>query len=238
MVDESLLSRLLVGLPREPNAAILTFARNILSAIEQIRTFDQRDSVAIYSFMTRFIQKYDIVVKIQEKRIMEISSDDVVVAANRIVRSEILLSEASILEDVENAMSRVALDIDQESFGIATLNANEKQKIQEHIRKIRLLIHESDLDIRKKNALLDRLNALSSEVDQYGTRTDRFFAFMGDIAFVAGDMAKKAKPLVDEVKDMMKIISRSRARQEGVSLPPGDEAILLPPPENVRAEDV
>jgi hypothetical protein len=43
-------------------------------------------------------------------------------------------------------------------------------------------------------------------------------------------MAEKAKPLFKEVKEMMRILARSRARQEGVSLPPGDDVILLPKP--------
>jgi hypothetical protein len=55
---------------------------------------------------------------------------------------------------------------------------------------------------------------------------------MGDVAFVMGDMAEKAKPLINEVKEMMRIVTRSRARQEGVSLPPGDDVILLPKPDD------
>lgn len=153
------------------------------------------------------------------------------------VTKSIILSEPKLFEsktklEIDEIIGRYISNIDEDSFGFAKLNSQEKNKIYEHISRIRLLIEASDLPDRKKNALFERLSSLAGEVDQYGTRTDQFFAFMGDVAFVMGDMTKKAKPLIDEVKDMMKILSRSRARQEGVSLPPGDETVLLPPPED------
>lgn len=119
---------------------------------------------------------------------------------------------------------------DAESFGIARLNSEEKKKIHEHISRIREILETSDLSERKKNKLFERLNNLAQEVDTQGTLTDRFFAFAGDVAFVLGDMTTKAKPLTDEVKEMLRIVARSRARQEGISLPPGDEVLRLPSP--------
>jgi hypothetical protein len=119
-----------------------------------------------------------------------------------------------------------------ETFGLARLNEEERAKIHAHIDNVRAIIGTSILSDRKKNALYERLNRLAGEVNAHGTRTERFFSFMGDIAFVMGDMAEKAKPLFKEVKEMMRIVARSRARQEGISLPPGDDVILLPKPDD------
>ncbi len=120
-----------------------------------------------------------------------------------------------------------------DSFGLAKLNDDEKANVHRNIKKIREIIEISEISDRKRNALFERLNALSAEVDLHGTRTDRFFAFMADAAFAASNMTKNAKPFLAEVKDMVKTIGRSRARQEGVSLPPGDEVLQLPSPKDI-----
>jgi hypothetical protein len=65
---------------------------------------------------------------------------------------------------------------------------------------VRSIIQKSKIADRKKNALFERLSDLEREVNTHGTRTDRFFAFAGDVGFVLGDMANKAKPLIVESK--------------------------------------
>ncbi|MFA7413739.1 MAG: hypothetical protein WC048_04575 [Rhizobium sp.] len=125
---------------------------------------------------------------------------------------------------------------DAESFGVASLNSGEKEELHRHLENVRKLIQASPLSDRKKNALFHRLEALRAEVDSIGTRTDRFFAFAGDISFVLGDMAEKAKPFVDEVKDILKIIRGSRARTENVQLP-HEETLTLPSPEGPSQEE-
>jgi hypothetical protein len=119
---------------------------------------------------------------------------------------------------------------DADSFGIANLNAEEKERLHEHLNRLRQIIESSEIPVKKKNALFGRLNALASEIDSAGTRTDRFFAFAGDVAFVVGDMAKKAKPFIDEVKEILKIVRGSRARTEQVELP-HDDTFKLPAPD-------
>jgi hypothetical protein len=119
---------------------------------------------------------------------------------------------------------------DADSFGIANLNAEEKERLHEHLNRLRQIIESSEIPVKKKNALFSRLNALASEIDSAGTRTDRFFAFAGDVAFVVGDMAKKAKPFIDEVKEILKIVRGSRARTEQVELP-HDDTFKLPAPD-------
>ncbi len=144
---------------------------------------------------------------------------------------EIIDKEIEELVDSANSIT------DDNSFGFAHLNQSEKERVHGNIGRIRKLIEESGLTTRKKNALYDRLNQLAGEVDRDGTKTDRFFAFMGDTAFVLGDMANKAKPFTDEVKDMIKTIGKARSRKEGTALPPGEEVLKLPAPDGAETDD-
>src|SRR5262249_17511719 len=108
-------------------------------------------------------------------------------------------------------------------FGYAILEPDEKTEIQAHIEKIRQLIEDSGLEDKKKNALLGRLTELSREVNRNGTRTDMFYAFASEFAFCMSQFSKKAKPAIDDVKDILRIVTRARARNEGIKLPAGDE---------------
>jgi hypothetical protein len=225
-------------LPEQPKAAIYLFASRVSR-----RFFDQRggenlikDSVvdselaAVRLFYARFFSKFGIQL---DDDVVEPEFDDkefVESVTFFIVSNKSKFTSPEIETEIDELIDGIAAK-GGDTFGVAHLNEQEKIKIHSHIEKIRRLVSESDLSERKKNALFERLNALSLEVDQYGTRTDRFFAFMGDAAFCLGDMTKKAAPFIEEVKNVIKIVSRARARQEGVSLPPGDEPLSIPAPE-------
>jgi hypothetical protein len=241
VVDLTIIQELSNDLPKDPILAIAQFARNVKIIVplrKQEENFSSKDGFAIISFFKKFMNKFSINIDISSiyyDQKETYSFNHVMGVADKIISAELGLLEDTIASEVDGVIGQYGANIDVNGFGFARLNATEKNKIHEHISRIRSLIDASDLPDRKKNALFERLNSLAGEVDQYGTRTDQFFAFMGDVAFVMGDMTNKAKPLIAEVKDMMKILSRSRARQEGVSLPPGDETVLLPPPEDEEA---
>lgn len=115
--------------------------------------------------------------------------------------------------------------------GYATLEPGEKKELHEHLEKIRTIIESSSLDDRKKNSLFERINELAKEIDRNGTRTDRFFAFAGELSFYIGQFAKNAKPAIEEAKSILKIIWRARERSDGTKLPRPDDVLLLPEPE-------
>jgi len=114
------------------------------------------------------------------------------------------------------------------AFGYAILEADEKQAIHKHLERVRRIIEESQLEDRKKNALFERLKELVAEVNRNGTRTDRFFAFAGELGCCVSQFTTNAKAAVDETKEILKIVYRARARHDGVKLSPGDEMLLLP----------
>jgi hypothetical protein len=231
----SVIDDLVKNLPPAPGEALLAFAdrvyENILAGGLQVPA---NDVIAITTFMRRFSKKYSISANLTKLHREEFPDDIHFMSAHvqsiRSMRASIV--GKSIDGHVEELITEYDTRTDAESFGLARLNAEEKQKIHTHIGHIRKILEESDLPDRKKNKLFERLNELAEEVDAHGTMTDRFFAFAGDVGFVLGDMTTKAKPLVQEVKEILRIVSRSRARQEGVSLPPGDEVLRLPSPDS------
>jgi hypothetical protein len=117
-------------------------------------------------------------------------------------------------------------DIDA-GFDRAELDADDKRMIHEKLEEIRTCVESSGLTVRKKNALFKRLAALHLEVDLVATSTDRFFAFMGDLAFNTGDNSEKGKPAIDAFKDIMNLLGARRAKSDGVALPSPDELLKI-----------
>lgn len=228
MID---IAKIVRSLPSSPSAALVGFCDNIREVLNN-EPLDEMDFVKIKTFILKFNVKYQIV-SIRGQRNEEGDFSYVGYLLEQLDKYKDIEERKRIESDIDALVVEFGDSSAENSFGFARLNSDEKRKIHENISRIRLAIDLSDLPDRKKNALYERLNELSAEVDALGTKTDRFFAFMGDAAFVLGDMAKQAKPMLDEVKDMIKTIGRARSRQEGVSLPPGDTPLSLPAPNNI-----
>jgi hypothetical protein len=225
----SAITELTRDLPDDPRFAITEFASRASSYYRELPAdFDRDDAVFILRFIDEFVRKYRIHVPLKLPEAVGPSRQAVSVL-DQLLKFKETLADERIGTDVAEALTLYSSS-HEETFGLARLNEDEKRKILQLIEKIRSTIETSTLSERKKNALLERLTELIREVNTHGTRTDRFFAFAGDVAFVVGDMTKKAKPLLDEVKEVLRIIGRARARQEGISLPPGDEVLRLPSP--------
>ncbi|WP_417411785.1 hypothetical protein [Hoeflea sp.] len=214
-------------LPVDPDDALIELADRASAWLDEPQSPDDNLNRAyVTQILERFIDRYRP--EIQEY-ISETNPNvrDIIEA---IVRFGGTREVDRLLDDYE----RVVQDTD--AFGVASLTGDEKKELHSHLENVRQIIQESPLGDRKKNALFSRLNALIAEVDSISTRTDRFFAFAGDISFVLGEMAGKAKPFVGEVKDILKIIRGSRARTENVQLP-HEETLTLPSPDSSSQED-
>ena len=156
--------------------------------------------------------------------------------------SSIRMVEAQIYskfipDEVDEVLILIEERTTKPQFGYAYLSNEEKRLIHEHLSAIRSAIEASNLDDRKRNAIMERINKLAAEIDKNGTGTDRFFAFMGDLALVAGQMKQRAKPALDEFKEILKILMKNRAKHEGAALPPGQEFPQLPTPDELRDGD-
>lgn len=128
----------------------------------------------------------------------------------------------TIREEVRNAIGSQGVTI-----GYTRLSPDEKKEIHEYLGRIRKIIDESDIGVRKKNALFNKINELAAEVDKAGTKTDGFLGFLLEVSLVAGQMGKNSAPLMKEVKEMVKTIARSRAKEENVLLPSDEDISLI-----------
>ncbi len=137
-----------------------------------------------------------------------------------------------LLEDLAADKVEEAMRGDILSFGYARLDPTEKDDLHNHLNHIREIIERSEIPDNKKNALFKKLNELSAEVDRTGTRTDGFLGLIGDLGVRLGQFGEDAKPLTKELKSLLRIVMRSRARAEDIALPKSKEFPLLGPPED------
>jgi hypothetical protein len=140
-------------------------------------------------------------------------------------RSQIMANRTYV---IKKAAKDAIAAVTHRSLGYAVLDQVEKKKIHGYIDRIRRIIEQSQLEDRKKNKLFDSLSGLSKEVDRNGTPTDRFFIFMGDVGLCLGELGDRAKPLFNEVKEMLKLVVGARARNENAKLPANGEVLSLP----------
>jgi hypothetical protein len=224
------ITQLSSDLPADPGSAIVEFVQRVDKALKSQKSWADDDLFSVQLFIEKFITRFKLGSTVTFDKAVPLR-DRVKYYVGNILKNRAAVRSTALGAEVDDALQHYIERQQENTFGLAKLNAEEKKKILNHLEKIRLIIESSPLPDRKKNALYARLNALIQEVNLHGTMTDRFFAFAGDLGFVLGDMTKKAKPLVEEIKEVLRIISRSRARQEGISLPAGDEVLRLPTPD-------
>lgn len=150
-----------------------------------------------------------------------------------------------IFEDITSSVDRFKKKVRRRQIhesviavsSLVEFSTDERNEIHGHLENVRSLIHTSNLPTRKKNILQKKLAALSEEVDKIGTRTDALLGLYLDATLALGQGATNAKPFMEEVKSILKIVFRAKAREEGVALPPPSEVSLLEE-QPAQAEDV
>ena len=97
-----------------------------------------------------------------------------------------------------------------EKFNVSAtyeFSQGDLDKIQELLNDLRTLISESkDLGEDHKSRLLRRLEKLQSELHKKVSDLDRFWGFFIDASIVVGQMGENAKPMVDIIQKIVKII--------------------------------
>jgi len=212
----------IADLPSDPGEAIVTLSDRAQTWMDRPPAPDDEvNGIYIRTIFKRFLERYDIGAKVENTSGEDLPNvPDYVKAITKFAGQRI----------VDQLLDNYDLERGDPQFGVTSLTTEEKSAIHKHLDTIRVIIEKSRLGTRKKNALYGRLNGLAKEADLDGTKTDRFFAFAADAAFVLGEMAENAKPFINEVKEVLKIVGRARARSEGVALPKGDEVLKLPSP--------
>ena len=88
-------------------------------------------------------------------------------------------------------------------------------ELREEISKSTLLQNEH------KQRLLRRLEKLQSELHKRVSDLDRFWGLIGDAGVALGKLGKDAKPIVDRVREIAKIVWQTQSRAE--ELPSGTD---------------
>lgn len=103
---------------------------------------------------------------------------------------------------------------------------SDLDKIQTSINKLRELITESDqIEDDHKARLLKRLEKLQSELHKKVSDIDRFWGLIGDAGVVIGKLGKDAKPFIDRIGEITKIVWRVQTAAEGL---PSNTPMQLP----------
>jgi hypothetical protein len=110
------------------------------------------------------------------------------------------------------------------------LNQNTKVEIRALVESAKVKIDVLDLDARKKDILLDKLNHFLAELDKSQTRLTGLLASMVQVSGAMGDSAEKLEPVVGIFERIMKAVGRGS--EPTPKLPKWEEQKQLPSPES------
>lgn len=224
-----------VGLSDDPFMASFELLQKIDGAILK-RSPDEKDYSTACGLLAAFYEANDFTipdrVRVSNIGSLEVGLDGTIERLRSGWRLQYEAYRNEIMANRQYAIksnAKIAINsLQTGQFGYAILTDAEKEAIHTHLEKIRGIIESSELDDRKKNSLFTALSVLTAEVNRNGTKTDRFFAFASDLGFCLAEFAEKSRPILHEIKDVLRIITKARARNENVRLPPGEEVLSLP----------
>lgn len=148
-------------------------------------------------------------------------------------RGELYKYVKAVREDLISQMAMSHLDAMKARYIHAFSNsfsyefsAGDLEKIQITINELRQLIADSVLlESGHRQRLLKRLEKLQAEMHKKVSDLDRFWGFVGDAGVVLGKLGMDAKPIVDRITEIVRIVWRTQARAE--ELPSGSPVPML-----------
>ena len=109
-----------------------------------------------------------------------------------------------------------------------------KRKVTHFIQNIREIILKLEIDDWKREALLNRLNALQEEVDRDRFRYQVFAAYVIETAGVIGISAEKMKPARDLLDSIAGVIWGTKHNEQSHQLPAPSTPKQIPPPKTAE----
>ncbi len=82
-------------------------------------------------------------------------------------------------------------------------NTNYKEQLSENIETIRKIVRQQVEDVNKKEAILDKLNALAKEIDRDRTTMDRVFSLTRDVSRNIAECAEELEPAIQKFERIM-----------------------------------
>ncbi|SFM50664.1 hypothetical protein SAMN05216573_102174 [Bradyrhizobium sp. Rc3b] len=104
-----------------------------------------------------------------------------------------------------------------------------RRKVHHHLDQVLDIFQKLEVDDRKREKLISRLNDLQAEVDQRRTRFDRFAALTMEVAGVIGDAAERSK-IVDILDAVGRVFWGSQTEKQKQLPAPRQKKIEPPKP--------
>ena len=147
------------------------------------------------------------------------------------------MDENELLKAFTESMAIITYNIPQLKYKAERekrgyLSPEDKNKLNELLNKIRIIINEKVKESDKKEAMILKLNDLQKEIDTDKTRFERINKMVVDVSVTAKEVCKNVIPFIDKI---MKIIRDSGNKK---ALPAPKEKPLLESPETESTEAI
>ena len=113
---------------------------------------------------------------------------------------------------------------------MVSLSDDYRQEIHYLLNRVRKVVHTSDLEQLKKDAILQKINELNDEVDQSTTKLGRYKAVWLEVTEALGEGAKNLEPAVEILERVGRIFGKARAETDPAQLPSPEAPKQLPGP--------
>jgi hypothetical protein len=221
-------SNLYENLPADPEQAFLVLeARFRDDCREAIRNAHQDDNVNVH-YVDYIAQ---VIAAITELGLQANFPTDVPEIQNVDYSTYLNFSK-----DVKHYRTRLEIRHGRRIQGYSVhFDAPTKLKVQHHIEQLRDIFGKIDVEQRKKEALLGKLNELQGEVDRERTRFDVYAALVVEVAGVIGQSVEKTKVL--EVIDAIGRVMWGSKKEETKRIsPPTTPKRIGPPRDDLNDE--
>jgi hypothetical protein len=118
---------------------------------------------------------------------------------------------------------------------IVEISEDAKIEIRNYIEKIKICLDSMNLDQRKKDILLTKLNIFLEELDRAQTKLAAFVSSYLQVSGATGQAAKDLEPAINLFERVMKALGRGSKEQP--KLPKWEEQKQLPSPESFNGQD-
>ena len=98
-----------------------------------------------------------------------------------------------------------------------------RQQIHYYLMEIRSIIDRIHLPVKKREAIMTKLNKLADEVDRDRTRPEAWSGLALELADTGGEIAERLAPARKIIDSIANVFAKAKELGEQLGLPPGSE---------------
>jgi hypothetical protein len=119
------------------------------------------------------------------------------------------------------------------------LDGATKEKVRHYLGQIKIIVDDSKLSQRKKEALYTKINALADEVDRDRTRFDAAMALVLEVSTTGGEAVEKLEPARKWLDSIARVLGRAKEAENTATsrLPAPKERKRIEPPRRPTEEE-